>query len=109
MTTATAGLTVSAIAELLESAGYRITISTDDVIAGERPVLGTHVLRRVVGQRNTDETFRLGFLFARPGQTGGLPYQHDLMARLERCDSLVELIGWLVDQNVRPFPAKVGS
>lgn len=108
MTTATAGLTVAAIAELLESCDYRVTVATDDVVVGERPILGTQVLRRVVGQRNGDESFRLGFLFARPGQPGGLPYEHDLVARLERCDSLVYLIDWLVRQNVRPLPAKVG-
>ena len=110
MTTATsAGLAVSAIADLLIASGYRVTITIDDAVVGERPLLGVrHVLRRVVGQRNADGSFRLGYLIARPGQPGGPIYAHELVAQEPRCADLAQLIDWLAVQDGRAFPSKAG-
>jgi len=104
MTTATAGLTVPAIADALRARGYRMTVEREDVFVAEREVLGVrHAMRRVVGQRNDDGvTYRIGFLHARPRPA--LPsYEHDLLARHPQCRDLAMFARWITKQEARPF------
>ena len=109
-TTATLpALSVRAIAELLLRLGFRVTVSIDDALVAERPVLGTHVLRRVVAQANADGTFRTGYLFARPGQPGGPVYENELVSHESQCRDLEQFVEWLAIQDARLLPAKVGA
>lgn len=104
-------LSVFAIAELLGKNGYRVTVTLDDAVVAECEVLGVpHVLRRVVAQLNYDgETWRTGYLIARPGGPRGPIYQHELVAHEPNLRSIAQLSDWLTRQDAQPFPAKVGT
>ena len=106
-TTVAPGLAVSAFVELLVARDFRVTVALDEAIVAERPVLGVrHALRRVVGQRNDDGTFRIGYLFARAGQPGGPVYENELVAREPRCRDIAQLTHWLTIQDARVFPRR---
>lgn len=105
MTTATTPvLAVAELTEHLASLEYRVTISRPDVFVAERPILGVrHALRRVVGQRNHEESWRIGYLFARP-RGDGPSFEHDLVARHPACRDLATFAVWIATQDARAFP-----
>ena len=107
MTTTTASLAVSDLADVLRARGYRITVAIHDVFVAERDVLGVRrAMRRVVGQRNADGSLRIAFLNVRPGHVGGPLYEHEFVARDPACHDLATFAVWIATQDAKPFPPK---